>query len=310
MLSEVEIETVRIPIDDFHSIFCLVSGDPDNPPLVMLHGWLGASMMFFKILKYLTVNYRVYCLDLLGMGRSSRPVFTAKTYEESEAFFVIPIEKCRIHLGIEKMILVGHSFGGYIAGCYYEAYPDRVDKLVMLSPAGINKPNENFDIEIWLQEKPFFARVFLKIARFFWARDVTPTVLLRKIGPFGGRFVKRYLKRRIVGLSKPEIKNLKVYFQQVNLYPGSGEFALSRIIKELLYAHAPLCDRLTDVPIVFLYGEKDWMDHEGAVQNKAVNKVSVIIDFVSNAGHQLYIDNPQETAEKMIAGLKKLDELN
>ncbi len=34
------------------------------------------------------------------------------------------------------MVLLGHSFGGYLAACYTDTYPDRVARLIMLSPAG------------------------------------------------------------------------------------------------------------------------------------------------------------------------------
>ncbi|CAG9324077.1 unnamed protein product [Blepharisma stoltei] len=264
--------------------------------------------MFFKILKFLTEHYRIYCLDLIGMGRSSRPVFKANGYSECESFFIIPIEICREYLGIEKMILAGHSFGGYIAGCYAEAYPQRVEKLIMISPAGISKPTEEYDFERFLESKNWFVRILIKSGRYLFNRNVNPATLLRKIGPFGGRFIKNYLKRRIIGLTKIERKYLKIYFEQVNLCPGSGEYALPKIMKELLYPHAPLCDRLKNIPIVFLFGDQDWMSSQGAHQNKEVNQSNVIIETVSNAGHQLYLDNPKETAEKIIAGISKLSE--
>jgi len=101
---------------------------------------------------------------------------------------------------------------------------------------------------------------------------------------------------------------VKIYFQQVNLCPGSGEHALPEILREFQYAHSPLCDRLKNVPVLFLYGDTDWMKIDGAHQNKEINSQNVVIEIVSNAGHQLYFDNPKETAEKIFSGLAKLDE--
>lgn len=115
-------------------------GDSNKQPMLLLHGYLSASIFFFKLLKELAENYNIYCLDLLGMGRSSRPEFTAKGSDESEMFFVNPLEKCREFLKLEKFILAGHSFGGYIAGCYAEAFPQYVDKLLMISAVGFGKP--------------------------------------------------------------------------------------------------------------------------------------------------------------------------
>ncbi|CAG9332200.1 unnamed protein product [Blepharisma stoltei] len=304
-LSGVNITTQRIPINEYHSIYCLMAGESSNPPLVLLHGYLGMGMMFFKILRHLALHYRVYCLDLLGMGRSSRPNFTAKGHKESEEFFTKPLEVCRQYLGLEKMILCGHSFGGYIAGCYTEEHPDRVEKLILISPAGVSKVKENEPVK----KLSFFQNLLHKFSHYLWRKNITPATILRKIGPFGKKFVNHYLTGSFRGWKEEELALVKIYFQQVNLCPGSGEHALPEILREFQYAYSPLCDRLKNVPILFLYGDTDWMKIDGAHQNKEINSQNVVIEIVSNAGHQLYFDNPKETAEKIFSGLAKLDEV-
>lgn len=64
-------------------------------------------------------------MDLLGFGQSSRPHFSSKP-EKSENMFVNSIEEWRKSLKIEKMILLGHSFGGYISASYSILYPNRL----------------------------------------------------------------------------------------------------------------------------------------------------------------------------------------
>ncbi len=49
---------------------------------------------------------------------SSRPKFTVKGLRETEDFHVQCIEEWRRAMGMEKMTLMGHSFGGYMAACY------------------------------------------------------------------------------------------------------------------------------------------------------------------------------------------------
>ena len=72
----------------------------------------------------LSENRTVYAFDMLGFGQSSRPKF-AKTPEEAEQELVESIEQWRAALGIDKMILLGHSFGGYLVSCYALKYSHR-----------------------------------------------------------------------------------------------------------------------------------------------------------------------------------------
>lgn len=71
-----------------------------------------------------------------------------------------------------------------------------------------------------------------------------------------------------------------------------------------------MCDRIKNVPIVFIFGDRDWMNKTGAEQNSEINSAPVIIEIVSNAGHHLHLDNPSELAEKIIKSLHRIDEIN
>lgn len=55
----------------------------------------------------------------------------------AEDFFVQALEDWRKSVGAEKMCLTGHSLGGYLSAAYTLRYPERVSKLILLSPAGI-----------------------------------------------------------------------------------------------------------------------------------------------------------------------------
>ena len=79
-----------------------------------------------QVLNYatLTQQRQLYAFDVLGFGQSSRPEFSSKP-EEAEEEFVKSIEAWREELKIDKMILLGHSFGGYLSSCYALKYPER-----------------------------------------------------------------------------------------------------------------------------------------------------------------------------------------
>ena len=143
--SGASITSVRVPIQNYNHLYCLISGDPSNPPFVLLHGYGGSGLIFYKIIKSLSSRYYLYIIDHLGMGRSSRPTFTAKDTESAEEFFVEPIEQFRKYFNLTRFILAGHSFGGYIAGCYTLKYSQYVEKLLFLSTVGIPHPPKDYD---------------------------------------------------------------------------------------------------------------------------------------------------------------------
>ena len=79
------------------------------------------------------------------MGRSARVPFVVKAkrddvqgrVSQAEGFFLDALEEWRIKQGLERMTLVGHSLGAYLAAAYALKHPERVTKLVLLSPAGV-----------------------------------------------------------------------------------------------------------------------------------------------------------------------------
>ena len=88
-------------------------------------------------------GWKVYALDLLGMGRSSRPPFKLHARDrqgsitEAEDWFIDALEEWRVKKKIEKFTLLGHSLGGYMAVAYALKYPGHLNKLVLASPVGI-----------------------------------------------------------------------------------------------------------------------------------------------------------------------------
>jgi len=75
-------------------------------------------LTYIKLIKYLKENFHVYAFDIVGMGLSSRPEVQpfAEIYQNIQYF----LDTMKIYidsLGLkERIILVGHSFGGYLVG--------------------------------------------------------------------------------------------------------------------------------------------------------------------------------------------------
>ncbi|TFK43194.1 Alpha/Beta hydrolase protein [Crucibulum laeve] len=132
------------------------SPSPDAPPpAILLHGYGAGLGFFFQNFLPLAqwAGHRgasIYALDWLGMGRSARVPFTIKAkrddvrarVQEAESFFIDSLEEWRLKMGLSQMTLVGHSLGAYFSVAYALKYPERVSRLVLLSPAGIPRgPN-------------------------------------------------------------------------------------------------------------------------------------------------------------------------
>ena len=73
-------------------------GDASKPVLVLIHGYGGSAIMFWKIFKPLAANFRVLALDILGMGGSSRPSFKIKDPDEADNYLVEWLEAWRLNV--------------------------------------------------------------------------------------------------------------------------------------------------------------------------------------------------------------------
>ncbi|KAJ5477422.1 cardiolipin-specific deacylase [Penicillium diatomitis] len=120
-------------------------GEEAEQHLVMLHGYGAGLGFFYKNFEPLSrlKGWQLHALDMLGMGRSTRPPFKIKAKEreeairEAEAWFVDALEEWRIKRKIDRFTLLGHSLGGYMAVAYALKYPGHLNKLILASPVGI-----------------------------------------------------------------------------------------------------------------------------------------------------------------------------
>jgi proline iminopeptidase len=115
-------------VSDVHEIYYEESGNPAGKPAVFLHGGPGAgadkrARQFFD-----PHHYRIVVFDQRGCGRS-RP--SASLVENTTWHLVADIERLRRHLGIERWLVFGGSWGSTLALAYAETHPERVSELVL-----------------------------------------------------------------------------------------------------------------------------------------------------------------------------------
>ena len=101
-----------------------------GPVLVCHPGGPGFSSRYFDDLAGLGASLTLVMLNPRGTEGSDRPA-DPRAYQTED--YVADLEELRTHLGLERMLLVGHSHGGVVAAAYAAAHPDRVEKLVLAS---------------------------------------------------------------------------------------------------------------------------------------------------------------------------------
>jgi len=107
-------------------------GPTDGAPVLALHGWLDNAASF-STLAPLLEPFRVIALDLAGHGRSEhRPAACSQHFVD----WVPQVLEAADALGLDRLLLLGHSMGAGIATLVPAAAPGRVDRMVLLEGAG------------------------------------------------------------------------------------------------------------------------------------------------------------------------------
>jgi pimeloyl-ACP methyl ester carboxylesterase len=113
-------------------LFVVESGKPDAPCVVMLHGFGSSLQTFDAWAAGLSAHFRVVRLDLPGFGLTGAD----PTGDYSDARTLKLLSGLMDRLGIAKASFVGNSMGGRFAWEFASEFPDRVEKLVLISPDG------------------------------------------------------------------------------------------------------------------------------------------------------------------------------
>lgn len=107
-------------------------GEPDAPPLVLVHGGRDQKRSWDRVAGRLAQHYRVFAHDLRGHGQSAW--VTDGDYGVMD--HVYDLASLVEHLGLERFTLIGHSLGGNITLRYTGLFPDKVEKLVAIEGLG------------------------------------------------------------------------------------------------------------------------------------------------------------------------------
>ncbi|MGH3891644.1 MAG: alpha/beta fold hydrolase [Rhodococcus qingshengii] len=130
-LRELEFRQGFLDVDGVRTRY-VEAGSPDKPHVILLHGTGGHWETFAPNLSALSEHYHCIAIDLVGNGFSDKP-----DYDYEIAVYVRQILAVLDLFGISKSHLIGMSLGAWVSAAVAVEHPSRVDKLILMSPAGL-----------------------------------------------------------------------------------------------------------------------------------------------------------------------------
>jgi proline iminopeptidase len=129
LYSEIEpFQHGKLKVSEIHEIYYEQCGNPNGKPVVFLHGGPGGGLTPLYRRFFDPEAYRIVLFDQRGSGNSTPH---ASLEENTTWHLVSDIERLRQHLGIEKWMVFGGSWGSTLALAYAETHPERASALVL-----------------------------------------------------------------------------------------------------------------------------------------------------------------------------------
>lgn len=222
--------------------------------VVLLHGWGCDHTIWDGVQKHLEGRFRVTSIDFPGFGRSSEPPAPWGVDDYTEWFEGFLAER-----GIEKPILVGHSFGGRVSLVYGSRNPVR--KIILVDAAGV-KPRRSL-------------KYYAKVWSFKAAKRILPAVA-------GKEKAEAMLEKRRQSSASAD------YLAASSVMRAT----LSRVVNEDLKHTMPLIK----APTLLVWGEKDTATPvaDARCMERLIPDAGLVV--FPGAGHYSFLERPAQFA--------------
>jgi pimeloyl-ACP methyl ester carboxylesterase len=238
-------------------------------PIVLVHSMGGSIYSWRYQIGSLSQTHRVIAFDLLGFGKSDKPLDVSFGLDAQEERMIELLNK----LEIKKCHFVGCSLGGALSLWISSRYPERVEKIVAIAPAAM--PN------------------------------LVPFVAIRHhlINPLASRLISRSIVRVALGNGFAYKKNITPEVIDNYYAPFSEPNGMTCFLRTVDTIKDPrIFEQLKSVvaPVLILWGKKDRVVTRSII-NKIIHELpSAKSLFHGTGGHHLMEDEPQWTNEKIL----------
>ncbi len=251
-----------------------------GPALLLLHGLGCDSSTWDRVIVPLAEHFTVIAPDLLGHGGSDKP-----DADYSLGGYANGMRDLLTLLGIDKVTVVGHSFGGGVAMQFAYQFPDRIERIVLVSTGGLG-------------------------------REVTPLIRMLTVPGVGTALhvgTMRPWRRPVAGamraLSRSGVAGTRDLGEVARIYESFADprtrRAVQRVTSHVLDWRGQFVT-MTDrtylariVPVLVIWGDDDRVipvTHADNARRQALSDVHVLAD----AGHFPHRDRPEEFVQLLL----------
>ena len=264
-LSSIEVQGTRIVFAEQGS----------GPHLVLLHGMFGDHLDWDPVMKPLSLHFHVVAVDLPGFGASSKPMV-----EYSVDFFLEALHALFAALKLDRVLLVGHSFGGQLAVLYALRHPAQVKKLLLVNSGGFRRISHDE------REQTLHAFSESNLRSMNW---IAIQYLFAPAFAHESAEKTRYLERQTSRLNTPDYR--------------AYAHAIAQAIEVSLTTY--VLDKLKEIicPTLLLWGDRDPLCPVEQARSGLNELRSGQLQILSGCGHIPQLDSPRDFSTSAISFL-------
>lgn len=242
-------------------------------PVLMIHGFGGAHTHFEDMARLMKDQYRIIRVDLPGFGLSEYPdAYDPKNFTDSyQDYLRFLLDTLRL----DSLYVIGNSLGGLIAWNCAVQHPDKVKKLVLLSPAG-------YELDKVLSPG--------KILRHEWAQKIAlkgQPLWMTRSGLEDAFYKKDSVKDNVV-------ERINLFTNREGIIPHMINVALTKDFPDTALIRNVQC------PTLVIWGKEDAVipvEHADRFKRDISGSQVVIFE---NSGHCPMMEDPEETAHQSL----------
>lgn len=267
------------------------AGEETAEPLVLLHGFPQSWLMWRMVLPALARRYSVVAVDLRGYGDSEKPPKGAGHDQGTKASDVHDLVR---HLGLERLVMIGHDRGARVARRYSLDYPDNLAGVALL--------------DILPAEHIYDALTADEAARRYWhwVFHLVPELPEQLIVGREDAYLERFFGRMPGFIDRLRSDGAYEEYRRTFLQPGALQAALEdyratyKIDVPRYRAERAAGGRVT-VPVALLWGDRGNLADQPVTEiwREVATDVRCAVE-IEDCGHYLPEERPEVVAEHLL----------